>query len=217
MPFAADLQRSVTDLDLSAARSGVFTAGIARLQLDADNLRRFNDVSRQVNPDHAPYTAEQIVGAARRVLRAAARRLDIPFIRIRMRRAAEIRAALVDANWQVPGPLEAVMTALVAYLDDADHALIARDMPVVGQLDAAILVDAAMDTLRAELDDYAEFCRFRHAEAARIGLASPALSTDRVHWRRECEHELLLERPLRRARDTGHGEKDDAPVSFRIR
>jgi hypothetical protein len=217
MPFAADLQRSVTDLDLSAARSGVFTAGIARLQLDADNLRRFNDVSRQVNPDHAPYTAEQIVGAARRVLRAAARRLDIPFIRIRMRRAAEIRAALVDANWQVPGPLEAVMTALVAYLDDADHALIARDMPVVGQLDAAILVDAAMDTLRAELDDYAEFCRFRHAEAARIGFASPALSTDRAHWRRECEHEFLLERQLRRVRDNRHGSDGCAPGGFRIR
>jgi hypothetical protein len=217
MPFAADSQRSVTDLDMSAARSGTFTAGIARLQLDADNLRRFNDVLRHVSPDHAPYTADQIAGAARRVLRAAARRLDVAFIRIRMRRAAEIRAALVDAHWQVPAPLESVMTAIVAYLDDTEHALIARDMPVVGQLDAAILIDAAMDTLRAELDDYAEFCRFRHAEAARIGLASPALSTDRVHWRRECEYELLLERPLRRARDTGHGEKDDAPVSFRIR
>jgi hypothetical protein len=217
MPFAADLQRSVTDLDLSAVRSGVFTAGIARLQLDADNLHRFNDVLRQVNRDHAPYTAEQIVGAARRVLRAAAKRLDVPFIRIRMRRAAEIRAALVDANWQVPGPLEAVMTALVAYLDDTDHALIARDMPVVGQLDAAILVDAAMDTLRAELDDYAEFCRFRHAEAARIGLVPPALSIDRAHWRRECEHELLMEQQLRRVRGSRYGEDDDAPGGFRIR
>ena len=98
MPFAADLQRSVTDLDMSAARSGVFTAGIARLQLDADNLRRFNDVLRHVSPDHAPYTADQIAGAARRVLRAAAQSLDVPFIRIRMRRAAEIRAALVDAQ-----------------------------------------------------------------------------------------------------------------------
>ncbi len=217
MLFAVDLQRSVTDLDLNATRSGMFTAGIARLHLDADNLRRFNDVLRHVNPDHAPYTADQIVGAARRVLRAAAKRLDVPFIRIRMRRAAEIRAALVDAHWQAPAALETVMTAIVAYLDDTDHALIARDMPVVGQLDAAILVDAAMDTLRVELDDYAEFCRFRHAEAARIGLASPTLSTDRAHWRRECEHELLLERQLRRVRDNRYGENDDAPAGFRIR
>ncbi|HST28591.1 MAG TPA: hypothetical protein VLK26_09525 [Rudaea sp.] len=217
MPFAADLQRSVTDLDMSAARSGIFTAGIARLQLDADNLRRFNDVLRHISPDHVPYTADQIAGAARRVLRAAAKRLDVPFIRMRMRRAAEIRAALVDTHWPVPAPLESVMTAIVAYLDDTDHALIARDMPVVGQLDAAILVDAAMDTLRAELDDYAEFCRFRHAEAARIGLASPALSTDRAHWRRECEHELLLEQQLRRVRDARYGKNEDAPRGFRIR
>ena len=217
MPFAADVQRSVTDLDLSATRSGIFTAGIARLQLDAGNLRRFNDVLRQVSPDHAPYTADQIAGAARRLLRAAAKQLDVPFVRVRMRRAAEIRAALVDTHWPVPAPLEAVMAAIVAYMDDAERALIARDTLVIGQLDDAILVDAAMDTLRTELDDYAEFCRFRHAEAARIGLSSPALSTDRAHWRRECEYERLLERQLRRVRDTPLGASDHAPGDARIR
>ena len=217
MPFAADLQRSVADLDMSAVRSGIFTAGIAHLRLDAENLGRFNEILQRVAPDHPPYSADQIAGTARRVLRAAARRLDVPFIRIRMRRAAEIRAALVDAHWQVPAPQESVMTAIVAYLDDTDHALIARDMPVVGQLDAAILVDAAMDALRTELDDYAEFCRFRHAKAARIGLAASALSSDRAHWRRECEHELLLEQQLRRVRGSRYGEDDDAPGGFRIR
>lgn len=217
MPFASDFQRSVTDLDMSAARSGIFTAGIARLRIGAENLDRFNDVLQRVCPGHPPYTADQIVGAARRVLRVGARRLDVPFIRIRMRRAAEIRAALVDTHWPVPAPLEPIMIAIVAYMDDADHALIARDMPVVGQLDDAILVDAAMDALRAELDDYAEFCRFRHAEAARIGLAASALATDREHWRRECEHELLLEQQLRRVRDNRYGEESDAPRSFRIR
>jgi hypothetical protein len=217
MPFAADLQRSVTNLDMSAARSGIFTAGIARLRLDAENLDRFNAVLQRVAPDRPPYTADQIAGAARRVLRAAAKRLDAPFIRIRMRRAAEIRAALVDAHWRVPAPLESVMTAIVAYLDDTDRALIPRDMPVVGLLDAAILVDAAMDALRTELDDYAEFCRFRHAEAARIGLAAAALPTDRAHWRRECEHEFLLEQQLRRVRDSRYAGSGDEPEGFRIR
>lgn len=176
MPFAADSQRSVADLDMNAVRSGIFTAGIARLQFDADNLRRFNEILRHVSPAHAPYTVDQIAGAARRVLRAAAKSPDVPFIRIRMRRAAEIRAALVDAQWQVPAPLQSVMTAIVAYLDDTDHALIARDMPVVGQLDAAILVDAAMDILRTELDDYAEFCRLRHAGAARAAIRRSRLA-----------------------------------------
>lgn len=217
MPFASDFQRSVTDLDMSAARSGIFTAGIARLQLDAESLDRFNAVLQRVAPDRPPYTADQIAGAARRVLRAAAKRLDVPFIRIRMRRAAEIRAALVDAHWQVAAPLESVMTAIVAYLDDTDRALIPRDTPVVGQLDNAILVDAAMDALRAELDEYAEFCRFRHAEAKRIGLAASALSTDREHWRRECEHELLLERQLRRVRDGRYGNSRGVPGGFLIR
>lgn len=217
MPFANDFQRSVTNLDMNAARSGIFTAGIARLELNEDSLRHFNEVLRRVAPDHPPYSAEQIAGAARRVMRAAAKRHGAPFIRVRMRRAAEIRAAFVDTHWPVPAALESAMGAIVAYMDDTAHPLIPRDVPVIGQLDDAILVDAAMDTLRGELDDYAEFCRFRHAEAGRIGLAASALSIDREHWTREREQELLLEQQLRRVRETPYGEADAAPGGFRVR
>ncbi|MGH8041914.1 MAG: hypothetical protein ACREPN_07720 [Rudaea sp.] len=217
MPQANDFQRSVSNIDMSAERSGVFTAGIARLELNADNLRRFNEVLQRISPDHPPFSAEQIAGAARRVLRAAAKRHEAPFIRVRMRRAAEIRAAFVDAHWPVSAALEPIMDAIVGYMDDTAHPLIARDVPVIGQLDDAILVDAAMDTLRAELDDYADFCRFRHAEIARIGPTASVPSITREYWRREREQELLLEQQLRRVRESHYDLHKSTEDAFRVR
>src|SRR6476646_2783215 len=136
-----DFNRSVTNLNLSAARSGIFTPAIASLELREERLRRFNEVVQRVAPDKPAFNAGQIAGAARRVLRAAMKGQESTFIKVRMRRAGEIRAALDDA----------------------------------------ILVDAAMDTLRGELDDYADFCRYRVGEAARLGIPP-----DEVKTRREC-------------------------------
>ncbi|MCE7950947.1 MAG: hypothetical protein DYH18_07555 [Xanthomonadales bacterium PRO7] len=213
---ANDRDRTVPNLDMSPARSGIFTPGIARLELNADNLARFNATLARVNPNVPPCTAEQIAGSARRVLRASAKGVDMPFIRLRLRRAAEIRAAYVDTCWHVPADLYAIMGAIVDYIDDGEHHLISRDMAVIGQLDDALLVDAAMDTLRGELNEYAEFCRFRQAEAARIGLPASALALDREHWRRECDQELLFEQQLRRVRATRYTRAESAADGFRV-
>ena len=78
---ANDRDRTVPNLDMSPARSGIFTPGIARLELNADNLARFNATLARVNPNVPPCTAEQIAGSARRVLRASAKGVDMPFIR----------------------------------------------------------------------------------------------------------------------------------------
>ncbi|HET7063750.1 MAG TPA: hypothetical protein VFI49_05695, partial [Rudaea sp.] len=143
-----DFNRSVTNLNLSAARSGIFTPAITSLELRAEKLQRFNEIVQRVAPGKPEFNAGQIAGAARRVLRAAMKGQESTFIKVRMRRAGEIRAALDDAQWDVAPKTEHAMREIVAYLDEGSSALIENDVPVVGLLDAAILVDAAMDTLR---------------------------------------------------------------------
>ena len=46
---ANDRDRTVPNLDMSPARSGIFTPGIARLELNADDLARFNATLARVN------------------------------------------------------------------------------------------------------------------------------------------------------------------------
>ena len=211
-----DFNRSVTNLNLAAARSGIFTPAITSLELREEKLRRFNEVLQRVAPGKPEFNADQIAGAARRVLRAAMKGQESTFIKVRMRRAGEIRAALDDAQWDVAAKSERAMREIVAYLDEGAAALIENDVPVVGLLDDAILVDAAMDTLRGELDDYADFCRYRVGEAARLGLPPDLVEIKRERWHDERQQELRLEQQLRRVRGTNYGKSSSAAPGFRI-
>jgi uncharacterized membrane protein YkvA (DUF1232 family) len=201
--FNFDFNRSCTNLDLSAARSGIFTPEMRSLELKDDALVRFNALVRVLNPEHAPFSADQIAGAARRVLRAAAKGQESTFIKVRIRRAGEMRAALKDAQWDVTAEREHKMRAMVAYLDDM-NGLIPNDLPIVGLLDDAILVDVVMDALRDELDEYADFCRFRLALAGARDVTVSLVDTNREEWMAERAQERRLEQQLRRVRGASY-------------
>ncbi|MEP7098345.1 MAG: YkvA family protein, partial [Dokdonella sp.] len=101
--------------------------------------------------------------------------------------------------WTSPQQTARRISDLIAYLDDPND-LIRDDTPVIGRLDDALLVDIAMDTLREEVDDYAEFRRYRFSESLRRGVAIETLELDRPRWQAEREDELRLERQLRHVR-----------------
>ena len=197
--FQIEPQRSVVALDLSPAQSGIFTPGIESVVLTDDQLDRFNTLARLLDPAMPALSGEQVAGVARRVLRTAAAGGQSPFIASRLRRAAEMRALRADPAWAPHRDAGRRMDALLAYLDDP-HGLIHDDVPVIGRLDDALLVDIAMDGLREELDDYAEFCRYRSAETARGGAA-----LDRPAWEQARADELRLEQQLRRSRNGSYG------------
>jgi len=212
--FNFDFNRSVANIDMNAARSGIFTPGLERLELKDEALARYNGIVQRLAPDHAPFGADQIAGAARRVLRAAMKGQESTFIKMRMRRAGEMRSALKDEQWTVPAPLADKMHAIIQYLDDPTS-LIPNDVPIVGQLDDAILVDIAMNSLRGELEDYADFCRFRWSEAARLQVTE--IDTDRERWMAERQREKRLELQLRRVRNTSYAGSDgSAGPAFRV-
>lgn len=214
--FNFDFNRSVTNIDMSAARSGIFTPSITSLELNDEKLRRLNDLIRRVAPGKATYNAEQIAGAARRVLRASMKGQESAFIKVRMRRAGEIRAALADGQWDIPENLLGSMREIIAYIDDDKQALIPNNVPIVGLLDDAILIDAAMDALRGELDDFADFCRYRIGEAASLGVAPSETRIERQRWHDDRQQELRLEQQLRRVRGSPYGTSSSGVAGFRI-
>ena len=198
--FHFDFNRSCTNLDMSGEKSGIFTPGLSSLELKDAALQRFNQVVHALDADHEGFNADQIAGAARRVLRAAAKGQEATFIKVRMRRAGEVRAALNDEQWLIGNELREKMSLLIDYLDHEANALIPNDLPFVGLLDDAILVDVAMNAVRDELDEYADFCRFRMAEAGSRDVAVSTVQTSREEWMAERMQERRLEQQLRRVR-----------------
>ena len=200
MPRASDnFHRSCVGIDIGAVRSGIYSHDAVMLDINPDNLARFNACVAVVAPGTPPLAAEQIAGAARRLARAVGAGNQSRFIRTRMRRAGEIRALLNDPNWRSRPALLARMRSLVDYLDGPMTLV-----PAVADLDCALLVDLAMDALRGELDEYADFRRYRAAEAARLGVALELVDIDRDRWTAERSLELQLERRVRHARDMGY-------------
>lgn len=209
--YSFDFRRSCSNLDLRPEHSGVFTVGIAALELRDDALLRFNDLVGRLAPGHAPFTADQIAGAARRVLRALAKGQESAFIKIRMRRAGELRAADADTAWDMDPAVRAELRELLDYIDAPDG-LIPNHLRGIGLLDDAIMLDAAMPKFRAELDDYADFCRFRTATQA----AGETALIDRKYWYAERQQEKRLEAQLRRVRASRYAQQNSTR-GFRVR
>lgn len=217
MPTAFELpeQRSVARLDLSPEHSGVFTPGIEAIEFTQSQLRRFNQLAQQLNPQMQALTSDQIAGVARRLLRTHAAGGESPFVRSRMRRAAELRAMRRDANWQSDVELSQRIDALLAYIDDTDG-LFRNDVPVIGLLDDALLVDIALDSLRDELQEYADYQRHVLSEAARLDVAPAQLGVSREQWQAEREDEARLERYLRRNRESSFAGSSVMQRVFRV-
>ncbi|MGH8112024.1 MAG: hypothetical protein ACREPF_07320 [Rhodanobacteraceae bacterium] len=183
----------------------VMATATATLDFEDADLRCFNDCVARVAPGTPPLSANQIAGAARRLARVVGAGSGSRFIQTRVCRAAEVRAMLGDAAWVLDPGLLVRAHDLLGYLD-GPAALVLFDVPVIGGLDRALLVDLAMQGLRAELDEYADFCRYRAGEAARLGIPPEVVDIDRERWSMERSEELRLERLVRWARSAAYGK-----------
>jgi hypothetical protein len=205
-----EFNRTCVRLDLDAERSGIFTRDDLKLQFSEDDLRAFNQCAQRIAPGTPALGAEQIAGAARRLARAIGQGNESRFIQIRMRRAGEVRAVLMDPGWTVDPGVVGRMQDLIGYLDGPVE-LVPMDVPAVGGLDRALLVDLSMEGLRAELDEYADFCRYRAAEAQRLGVTTALVDIDRERWMLERSEELRMERLVRRG-GSGYARNGQAEV-----
>ena len=211
MPTVNDeFNRTCVRLDLDPERSGVFTRDDLKLQFSEDDLRAFNQCAQRIAPGTPALGAEQVAGAARRLARAIGEGNESRFIQIRMRRAGEVRAVLMDPGWTVDPGVVGRMQDLIGYLDGPVEP-VPMDVPAVGGLDRALLVDLSMEGLRAELDEYADFCRYRAAEAQRLGVTTALVDIDRERWMLERSEELRMERLVRRG-GSGYARNGQAEV-----
>ncbi|HJR13807.1 MAG TPA: hypothetical protein VJ833_07910 [Rhodanobacteraceae bacterium] len=203
-----DFNRTVTRLDLDPELSGIFTRGaVATLRFSDTDLMRFNDCVARVAPGTPALDGAQIAAAARRLSRAVGAGNESRFIRARIRRAYEMRALLDDKGWSCEPPLRERMQAAIGYIDGAPG-LVPDDVPLIGGLDDALLVDLVLEGVRGELDEYADFCRFRACEATRLGVPSAHVPLDRATWIARRQEEILMERQLRHARDGSYARNE---------
>lgn len=164
-------------------RGGEGAARIGKDILDAARVDRFNDVLQTICPQAPRLIAGQIAAAARRLLYAdpEARERGAASIARRMARVDELESVGRDARFAVDTAVAGRIRALIDYVNEADD-LIPDDVPVVGQLDDAILVDLLLRDLGPMLADHADFRAFQREVAMRAGLPPAQVPVGFEDW-----------------------------------
>ena len=148
---------------------------------------------RNRNEQRPPHEVAAAALAAVERLRSTARS---PFIRRRIDRVARLVAMLDDPEWQLPGLERGRVLDGLAYVADVED-LVPDDVPVLGLVDDAIMLELLLRELQHELDAYEEFDEYRRDEAARRdkpGVHRPVSREDWLASRREALHARIRER-----------------------
>jgi uncharacterized membrane protein YkvA (DUF1232 family) len=156
---------------------------------DAD-LEYFCDVLKQARKSSINISAEEIIENSRQLLAQIKHSDAQDFVRDRINQLNTLIDMLEDTSWHLTGDdRERVMTALSYFFDAAD--LIPDDIPGLGFLDDAIMIEIVCQELRHEIQAYQDFVQERTAK-----VAQPT-DNDDSHWlekRRAQLHDRMRRR-----------------------
>ena len=172
--------------------------GIISIDLDDDDLKHFRLIMRQARHSSMHLLPEDIVASAKRVLKDVDKTRTPGFIHHRLSRLEVMIDMLTDHEWRLPEKdTTRVLNALAYFTDPED--LIPDDVPGIGLLDDAIMIELVVRELKHEIEAYEDFCQFRRDHPGPKGIKAKTTDLGREDWL-ERRRKSLQER-MRRRRD----------------
>ena len=178
--------------------------------LSENDLKHFKLIMAQARQAAAGRSRDSIVEAARALLNEVGDSPVPEFIQIRLDRLRMMIDMVTDDEWRLPDEdAKRVLNALAYFGEPED--LIPDEIPGLGFLDDAIMIELVVRELRHEVDAYMDFCAFRKRE--RDGDADRAVT--REDWLRSRREELQSRMHRRRLGDRRKGgERRRSPLSL---
>ena len=165
-----------------------------KLELSDAELDYFRSVMHRVRMMNRERTPHDIQRAAAREVARLHSTARSPFVRQRLDRVGRLIAMLDDAEWQLPEEGRRRALDALAYVADAAD-LIPDNVPALGLLDDAIMLELVIQELRPELEGYEEFDAYRASEVAQgRGSVETISREDWLDARREALHARIRER-----------------------
>jgi uncharacterized membrane protein YkvA (DUF1232 family) len=176
------------------------------LEISDRELEHFRSVLAGARERAARRTPQEIAVAGRAAVARLLAGAPSPFVATRLQRVSALIGMLEDPEWQLPEPERRRVLDGLAYVADV-HDLVPDDVPVLGLVDDAIMLELVLHELRHELEGYQDFDEYRRQERARPGAAShPAVSReDWLESKRSALHERMRERRERDIEERGGG------------
>ena len=163
---------------------------------DAD-LQHFIDAMKTAQQEAKNLSPREITDAASKLL-VDGKESKLPgFIAERLGKLDSMIAMVNDQGFALPEEdCQRVLACLTYFANPKD--LIPDNVPVLGFLDDAIMIELVTRELQHEVEAYDDFVVYRNDEAARRGVDPSTLKTERVEWAEARRVELLNRMKSRR-------------------
>lgn len=173
------------------------------IELSDRDLRHFRRELKKARDSVQIADDDEILAAASDLVRAM-RVTDLPdFVRDRLEKLETLLAMVNDPDWPLDDDERNPVLSGLAYLCDPED-LIPDDIPGIGMLDDAVMIELVFRELRHELDAYSEYLTFRESLTRRSVLRA---APDAVKAKIDRRRNQLLAR-MRRRREAEAGQVD---------
>ena len=129
-------------------------------ELDDEDLEHFRLIMLHARDAVAKKPPEQIVATANRLLQDIESQRTPGFITDRLQKLKLMMQMISDVDWRLPHEeVNRILNAL-AYFAEPDD-LIPDEIPGIGYLDDAIMIELVVREQIHEIEAYEDFCRYR--------------------------------------------------------
>lgn len=182
------------------------------LDFSEKDLERFRDMARKAMDNTREQNPDQIVAGARKLIKeASGRGKGSEFVRSRLDMLSQLIDMLADEGWGMQEVGRQRVLAALAYFNNPQD-LIPDNIPGLGFLDDAIMIELMTRELKPEIEAYQDFVNYRDAEASRRGMKPEELN--RGDYLKSREQALLSRMRRRRRRSGGGGGSGKSPFSL---
>jgi uncharacterized membrane protein YkvA (DUF1232 family) len=133
------------------------------IKLSGSDVERLYEVLEKASSVASQRGEEAIIRAAEDLVEHVRDARAPEYILSRARSLDTLIGMLKDVGWPMPDSERRKAIAALAYFADP-HDLIPDQIPVLGFLDDAVMIEHAVESLRHEIAGYERFCHYRNRE-----------------------------------------------------
>lgn len=171
--------------------------------LEDKDLKFFRNAMKQAKETAGQVSEEEILRRADAMV-TEVRNQEVPaFVHQRLQRLEALINMLRDEEWALASQeRKNVLTALAYFADP--HDMIPDNIPVLGYIDDAIMIELVVSELKHEIEAFEDFCRYRNEERLRKRNENLSREEYLAIKRRELHARMRRRRSSVRSR-TGRG------------